>query len=317
MSKVKELDNELYKSIYGIPRIGDYKEIWKEIKNNQDVLRESTKVTKDKFRERDTVEGLAICNAILIDYKDIDEIAYKELINSIYSNTDIARIVIEGASNGGYSFLLMSLWNPNLKLTEEQKAFAVNEAMNKIGTTRWQESENDFSRELDEKGISDDDTTSIDIDGSINPIGSKTKAQYMNHMFKSLSQTQAHGTGSFDIRYYILRNSNWSIEEKKKLVMDFWCNDEVYDECLEQWEWSIINAASYIKNELNNGFIPPLSYHYLYDYTYEMLLKLYKDKKTADKVWDEIQFCKQMHELRPQQWEQKKQQLIPTKKDNN
>lgn len=317
MSKVKGLDNELYKSMYGSPRVGDSKEIWNEIKSDPDVLRESVQITKDKFGERDTVEGLAICNAMLIDYENIDEVAYKKLIDSIYSNTDIARIVLEGASNGGYSFLLMSLWNPNLKLTEEQKTFAVNEAMNKIGTTRWQESENDFSRELDAKGISDDDTTSIDIDGSINPIGSKTKAQYMNHMFKSLSQTQAHGTGSFDIRYYILRNPNWSLEEKKKLVMDFWCSDESYDDCLEQWEWSIIDAASYFKNELNNSFISPLSYHYLYDYTYEMLLELYKNKQVVDKIWKEIQFCKQMHQLRPQLWEQKPKQLIPTKKDNN
>lgn len=99
--------------------------------------------------------------------------------------------------------------------------------------------------------------------------------------------------------------------------MDFWCSDEAYDDCLEQWEWSIIDAASYFKNELNNSFISPLSYHYLYDYTYEMLLELYKNKQVVDKIWKEIQFCKQMHQLRPQLWEQKPKQLIPTKKDNN
>ena len=77
---------------------------------------------------------------MLIDYNSIDEVAHNNLINSIYTNTDIARIVMDGAANGGYSFLLMSLWNYNLKLTEEQKAFAVNEAMNKIGTVRWQQS---------------------------------------------------------------------------------------------------------------------------------------------------------------------------------
>lgn len=74
---------------------------------------------------------------MLMNYNFVDEVAYKKLISSIYTNKDIARIVINGASNGGYSFLLMSLWNHNLKLTEEQKAFAVNEAMNKIGTTSW------------------------------------------------------------------------------------------------------------------------------------------------------------------------------------
>ena len=94
MSKVKGLDNELYKSMYGNPRVGDSKEIWNEIKSDPDVLRESVQITKDKFGERATVEGLAICNAMLIDYEKIDEVAYKKLIDSIYSNTDIARIVL-------------------------------------------------------------------------------------------------------------------------------------------------------------------------------------------------------------------------------
>ena len=43
------------------------------------------------------------------------------MIENIYSNTDIARIVVDGYANGGFSFLLMSLWNHNLKLTEEQQ----------------------------------------------------------------------------------------------------------------------------------------------------------------------------------------------------
>ena len=159
------------------------------------------------------------------------EVAYNNLINSIYTNTDIARIVMDGAANGGYSFLLMSLWNHNLKLTEEQKAFAVNEAMNKIGTARWQQSEEEFSKKLDDMGINDDNTTFINIDGCINPIGQKSGAQYMNYMFSTLSTTQAHGTGEFDIRYHILRNPNWSLDEKQKLIMDFW-----YDDKTDHWD---------------------------------------------------------------------------------
>ena len=69
---------------------------------------------------------------MLRDYQNVDEIAYNNLIKTIYTNTDIARIVINGASNGGYSFLLMSLWNENIKLTKQQKSFAVKEAMNKL-----------------------------------------------------------------------------------------------------------------------------------------------------------------------------------------
>ena len=130
MVNIDMIDKELYNSIYVSPRIGDYKEVWSRIKNNKEVLRGAIQITKDKFGERDIVKGLSIAEFILLDYENVDSNIYQNLINTIYSNTDIARIVLDGASNGGNSFLLMSLFNPNLKLTEEQKAFAVNEAMN-------------------------------------------------------------------------------------------------------------------------------------------------------------------------------------------
>ena len=312
MIDIEKLDDVLYKSIYGRPRVGDYNEIWSRIKSNPEVLREAVQVKRDKFDEHDIVKGLTICDSMLIDYNFVDEVTYNNLISSIYTNTDIARIVMDGASNGGYSILLMSLWNHNLKLTEEQKAFAVNEAMNKIGTTRWQQSEEAFSKKLDDMGISDDNTTFINIGGCINPIGQKSGSQYMNYMFSTLSTTQAHGTGEFDIRYHILRNPNWSLDEKQKLIMDFLFDDERYDEYLEQWEWGIINDSANFKD----NHVSQLEKFDLYEYSYEMLLKFYGDKETTDRIWDEIQFCKQMHQLRPQQWEleftPKKKVLVQT-----
>lgn len=299
MVDIEKLDYVLYKSIYVKPRVGDYNEIWSRIKNNSEVLREAVQVKRDKFDEHDIVKGLTICDSMLIDYNSVDKVAYNNLINSIYTNTDIARIVMDGASNGGCSFLLMSLWNHNLKLTEEQKAFAVNEAMNKIGTTRWQQGIEELSKKLDDMGITDDNTTFIDIDGCINPIGQKTGSQYMNHIFSTLSITQAHGIGEFDIRYHIIRNPNWSLNEKRKLIVDFWCDNETYDEYLEQWEWGVINDFTNFKDNP----IFQLEKNDLYEYSYDILLKFYGNKEITDRIWDEIQFCKQMHKLRPQQWE--------------
>jgi len=295
MIDVEKVDNILYRSIYGQPRVGNYNKIWDKIKNNSNILREATKVKRDKFDENDIVNGLAICDSMLIDYKNVDEIAYKNLIDTIYSNADIARIVLGGAANGGFSFLLMSLWNHNIELTDEQKAFAVDEAMNKIGTVRWEEQEQNFSDKLDKMGVSDDNTTFINVDGSLNLIGEKTHFEYMNYMFSSLSKTQAHGVGEFDIRYHILRNPNWSLEEKKKLIMDFWCDDENYSEFLEQWEWGIINDSMNFKNSSASLF----EIEYLYECSYDILLKFYEDKEIADRIWNEIKFCKQMRELRP------------------
>lgn len=299
MVDIEKFDDELYLAAYGLPRVGNYEDIWNSIKSNPEILREAVKVRKDKHDQRDLVKGLAIAEAVLIDYESVDKIAYNDLIKNIYSNTDIARIVINGASNGGYSFLLMSLWNPNLKLNDEQKGFAVNEAMNKIGTTRWKERKEIFSKSLDAMGVSDDNTAFIDIDGSINPIGEKTGTEYFNYLVSSCSDVQAHGIGVFDIRYCILKNPNWNLAEKQKLIMDFWYDYEEYDEHLEEWEWNIVNDTANYKNEI----LPLISKDELYEYTYDMLLNIYGNKKKADRIWEEIQFCKQMHELRPQQWE--------------
>jgi hypothetical protein len=299
MENFKKIDNEFYGSKYGLPRVGDPNEIWKKIKDNKDLLNWAIKPTKNRFNERDIVNGLAICDTILADYSSIDKNIYQELVNLIYSNEQIARIVQGGYSNGGCSYLLMTLWNPNLKLTEEQKQFAVNEAMNKIGTTKYKKEQEKYSKKLDEQGITNDITTTVDIDGCINPIGAKTKSEYFNFINIMLSSTQVHGTGEFDIRYCILRNPNWTLEEKQKLIMDFWYDADVYDECLEQWEWSIVNDPA---NDKENS-LPQFDKSLLYEYSYDELLAFYADKATTDRIWDEIQFCKQMHILRPQQWE--------------
>lgn len=266
MVNIDMIDKELYNSIYISPRIGDYKEIWTRIRSNKEILKEAIQVTKDKFGDKDVVKSLSIAEFILLDYKNIDSNIYQDLINTIYSNTDIARIVLNGASNGGDSFLLMSLFNPNLKLTEEQKAFAVDEAMNKFGTTRCQGMETD---------------------------------NYLQRLLQITSTKQAHGVGEFDIRYYILKNANWTTAEKQKLVMDFWYDNEAYDECLNTWEWGIINDNANYKDSM----LPSLNRDTLYEYTYNNLLDLYKKEKTATRIWNEIEFCKLMHKIRPQSWE--------------
>jgi len=309
MVDIEKLDNELYKALYGCSSSRDYKGIWNKIKSDPLILREAVQVVRDRFDSRDIVKGLSICDMMLSDYKNVDEVAYNSLINSIYTNVDIARLVVNGASNGGYSFLLMSLWNENLKLTEEQKAFAVDEAMNKFGTVRWKEMEDSFSEELDKKGINNDVVSFIDIDGCVNPIGKKTHFEYMNRMISGLSSKQAHGTGEFDIRYYILKNHNWTKDEKQKLVMDFFADDNDYDEHLDQWEWGIINAPV----NYNNDRLVFLDKSNLYDYTYDVLLGLYEDENAAKVISGEIEFCKLMHELRPMQYEMDNDKVLSKK----
>lgn len=212
----KKIDSKLYKTIFIDKNVTLARKLWEEIKQNKTVLTEAIKKTKDKFNQYDTVKGLTICNQILFDYENIDKSIYQELINLIYSNIDIARIVVDGASNGGYSYLLVSLFNHNLKLTKEQKEFAVSEAMNKVGTT-----------------------------------------------------------------YY------------KKLVYDFYYDDEDWIDHLDNFCWNIINEICYyIDNDSS------MDLYFLYECTYEDLLELLNDKSKVNGYWNEIEFCRNMKNLR-------------------
>lgn len=309
MENFEKIENEFYIAKYGLPKVGNPVKMWEHIRKNDKLLKWAIKPVKDKFGQKDIVNGMAICDTILSDYWAVDKDIYQELINTIYSNESIARIVQNGYSNGGYSYLLMSLWNNELKLTEEQKRFAVNEAMNKIGTVRYKQIKDNYSKLLEKKGINNDDTTMIDVDGSINPIGLKAKQEYMNYLFDIMSDKQAHGCGEFDIRYCILRSDNWTIEEKEQLVMDFWYDNEEYDETLDQWEWGIVND---IANYHNNSLL--FDKEDIYELSYQDLFEFYQDKKITDRIWNEISFCRLMHNLRPQQWED--ETLIISEQEN-
>lgn len=295
----KKIDEIMYISRYIKHCNDDYNFVWECIKNNKSILEEAIIVKKDKFVENDIFNCTTIVEAMLMDYESVDEDVYNKLVSLIYSNTDLCRLVLNGAANGGYSFLLYTLFNHNLELTEEMKAFAVKEAMNKIGTSLWYKEKQEYSDLLDSKGITDDITVQMDLDGCVVPIGAKTGSMHLNYMFKCLSEELAHGTGEYDIRYHILRNPNWSVEEKEKLVHEFFVSDNTYDEFLELWEWGIVNDdVNYI-----DDCMPCLDKSELYYYTLDDLIKIYNNVDTAKYIYDEIEFCRMMHKIRPQQWE--------------
>lgn len=291
MKKIDVLENELYGCIYTIPRLKNYDKIWSKISSDKEILKEAITITRDKFDERDTVVAPTICDSILFNHEEVDRDIYETLVKAIYSNRDIARTVMDGASNGGNSFLLMTLWNQNLKLTEEQKAFAVDEAMNRIGTVRYQNNRDEYNKALKNKGINDKMT--INIPDTNIPIGLETYYMRINYLASLLSTTQAHGKGEFDIRFWILRSPNWSTSEKEKLVHDFWYDEEDFKTCLIEWESAIINDPVNFKD---SEFL--FETFDIYECTYQTLLEFYKDKETADRIWDEIEFCKTMRKLR-------------------
>lgn len=290
MMDFKTVDKELYYEKYIKKDYDKLNKLWNELKGNKELLEEAIMLTKNKFGE-DTLASLSICECLLITYDCVDNEVYQKLVNTIYSNEQIARKVLDGAANGGFSFLLYTLFNQKLKLTEEQKAFAVNEAMNKKGTTRYKKLREEYKQELTQQGINDDQTVVVDLDGIKTPVGAHAFNIYMFGMMYGLSELLAHGQGAYDIRYHILRNSNWTKDEKKKLIDEFWYNPNTYEAYLDRWQWGIINDASSQDIELDIC--------YLYDYTYEDILELSSnDKEKADRIWDEINFCRTIRELK-------------------
>lgn len=294
MENIRKIDDKLYGAIYDICSPDSKEEVWNEIKGNRKVLKEAIKVERNKFDEYDILKGITIANCILRNHNSVDEDIYQDLVNTIYSNTDIARCVVDGYSNCGNSYLLMTLWNFNLKLTEDQKKFAVSEAMNKIGTIKYKKEMDEYNKKLDMEGITDDIPVTMDLDGSVNPVGAKTANMYMASMLDSLSTTQAHGSEPFDIRYWILRNPNWSVEEKAKLVNDFYAYDDDYEAALNEWEWSSLDEDSLI-----HGGFTILDKGMLCEYTMRDLVELYGNTQTAMRVMEEVDFFKLMHKLRP------------------
>lgn len=309
MTNIKEIDKELYYQKYIKKDYEKLNTLWNKVKDNKELLEEAIIVTKNKFGE-DTLESLIICELMLITYDKVDNEIYQKLVSTIYTNEQIARKVLDGAANGGFSFLLYTLFNKKLKLTSEQKAFAVNEAMNKKGTTRYKKIRETYKQELAEQGVNDDQTVVVDLDGMKTPVGAHTFNTYMFGMMYGMSEMLAHGQGDYDIRYHILRNSNWTNEEKKKLIHEFWYNPKVYEERLEQWEWGIINDASY-ENII-------LEIWMLYDYTYQDILELsLNNKEKADNIWDEINFCRTMRELRTPSYLQEEDKPVLKRTINN
>lgn len=317
MIDLRKLDDQFFKLKYiDRNRVGTL-DLWNEILEKSELLSEAVKVVKDKFGERDTLDALAIAEEMLLDYERAKESNFDaccELIKTIFSNRDVARTVLDGASNGGYSFLLVALAIDTLELTDEEKNFAVDEAMNKYGTSRWQRRKDEFERELRKKKITDVQTLRVDVcdNGEKIEVGVKSFLEYFHDFMGVTSTSQAHGMGAFDIRYAILRNPNWTLDEKRILAKEFWVDEDSYADTLEEWEWAIVNdPANSIENEI---LIDRTS---LYWYSYLDLLEVFKDKGTTDRMYEEIQFCKGMHGIRPTKWEKDKHKIYKIVKKEN
>lgn len=250
--------------------------------------------TINRVREKDLVNGLKEVEKILLNYENVDEETYYTLINVILLTPDLARVVLKTSANKGFSFLLLALRNPSLKLNAVQKAFVVREAMYRKGTTFWKENNNTSVGE-------DDSTIYIDMDRYSVPIGACFEGDYSTYTISSVATSDAYGVYPYDIRYYILKNDSWSDEEKKTLAYVFFADDREYEDTLEQWELGVVNSVNNAFDSLNL-----INRDNMYECSLETLIEKSGDRSKALTMWRDIEFCRGMHEVRPKQAEKGK-----------
>lgn len=193
---VNDFDNELFNLLYIDKNYAEVKMTWDSIKTDDLLLLAASEVIRDKFDERDIFTGNCIVELILKNPNDVNKGIYEDVVNKIYANDDLSKIVLNGYSNDGCPFLLYTLMNNNLKLSDLQKNKVYNLAIEQFFTEKTQ------------------------AHGGINYLTTKNGC----------------GNFPYDIRYWILHNNNWNEDEKLQMIYDFYSSEEFYARflnCLE------------------------------------------------------------------------------------
>ena len=201
MGKFSKIDDRLFDLIFN-HKYDLLLEVWEEIRNNKELLEWAIIPTKNPCGDRDIVNGIAISDLILRDSENVDKDIYQKLVNIVYTNKHIARLGAYEQYEGSY--LMLTIMNPGLKLTEKQKSFAVSEAMEMRGTVKYENKMEDFAKSLDEKGITDEQTI---YTSEFGPVPAKATCIYMSSILSLPDGLENHASsGDTDIRYWILRD---------------------------------------------------------------------------------------------------------------
>ena len=170
------------------------------------------------------------------------------------------------------------------KLSEKQKKFAVTCALNIVGT----------QKHVEEKAKTEKRANFYIANGRVRN-SALTRINFDKRFKKS--------AGAHDLRYLVLKNPNWTMEQKSSLIEQFWANDFDYDEAFDNWVLHAMldgSLCEYIKNQdvMNN-------YQKVFLFDKEVIkrrLEKTKSKtvaeKQASKVRREFDFCDKMAELR-------------------
>lgn len=270
---IEEIDNQLFRAKYIHKNAETVDEIWRLISSDSAFLYDATIVVDDHITRTKTFLGPTICDMLL--EKPFDNLsAYYQLVEKILKDEDLARL--DFGRNG--TFLTMIIKNNNYDLNDNQRQFVVAEA-NKIYGTKSSLEEihmmiaNHLKNSKEELTQKDKDKI---YDEAVN--------KYCGGLNDSYSDPQNHGNSAFDLRYYILKNTSFNEEEKKRLVKDFYYTDQFFYDYYNSW-------IDRIREKLSTRMDPT-------KFTYEQVLKTIKNSELAQEIFDEILFCNEMLEHR-------------------
>ncbi len=275
MTEIEKLDKKLYDLFFNSSLSIEDEErwvkvaqrYWNKIRNNNNILQEAIKFKKDASG-KDVFVAPTICDFLLSEFTITPKDIYAKMVNEIYSSPDLARFSLN-VDDTKDTFLLMTLWNDDIDLTEEQKAFAVSEAMNQYGTVKYFKLKDKFMTLINESGL----------------LGEYK----IDNMEISYNNNFEHGKVTDDIRYYILRNHNWSLEEKRNLILDFYMENEFLANLLLYWNNRVLVL-------LSNDF--DLTFDSCYNLDSEYILDLYKDNiEDGEQIVKDIELCKLINSL--------------------
>ncbi len=257
-TRVQEYDTKLHLALYGYPKAGNVQKIWEELLLEKGDNRLLRQAIKPIMNKEGEVmvQAPTICDYILKKSKEVDKAIYQELVDWIYTFPTIAR-------------------------TKAGKVFCKSNSSFLVQTLQ----NHDLALDEMQKFVAV--TEALSMPSAIHCVDSDSKKHNMS---------QIYGSTPFDIRYEILMNPNWTIEEKANLVYDFYEKEEDFKQAISAWEKNIINNSSFYSQ---NGF-EAMNQDKLYYYTEEEISKYYREKDQNKKIREEIRLCELFHQIRPQ-----------------
>lgn len=122
----------------------------------------------------------------------------------------------------------------------------------------------------------------------------KLNAKQKNFVYReALNNNHTFNAGCFDLRYYMLINNSWSLEEKKKLIKAFYSEREFYDLLIEMQ----FDAVSIMDQRL--GYSLSLVEDIIFDYPNRKTSLFSNEEDVPAEVKEMLGFCDLMYKINP------------------